>query len=199
MVTGASRGIGRATALAFARAGVSGLVLAARSASGLDAVEKEAYAVQPPGGELKVLKIPLDISNEQSVSNAARVVEETFGRLDVLVNNAGTLEKLALIGQSDPSTWWSTWEVNVKGTYLVTRAFLELLLGSNSGNGARGLEGRKIVVNLTSRGAQLVDQGASSYQVSACQARGAADIEANIIFLVDWKACHPALYRVSYL
>lgn len=141
-------------------------MVAARSASALDAVEKQAYAVHP-GGELKVLKLPLDISNEQSVLHAATLVRDTYGRLDVLVNNAASMERLALIGESDPSIWWSTWEINVKGTYLVTRAFLGLILGSGISNGAGELEGRKIVVNLSSRGAHLVDHGVSSYEVSA--------------------------------
>lgn len=162
LITGASRGLGRTMASAFARAGVSGLILAARSKSVLDSIEKEAHAVHP-GGELKVLKLSVNVADEQSVSDAARAVRESFDRLDVLVNNAGIREGLKSLEQSEPSTWWSTWEVNVKGTYLVTRAFLGMLL--KSGNGSGGLEGRKIVVNLTSGAAHLVIPGGSSYQV----------------------------------
>lgn len=160
LITGASRGLGRAMSLSYARAGISGLILAARSASSLDAVEKEARAVHP-GGELKVLKLSIDVADEKSVSEAARVVKETFDRLDVLVNNAGILESFKLVEESDPSTWWSVWEVNVKGTYLVTRAFLGMLLKSESG----GLEGRKTVVNVTSIGAFMISTGGSSYEV----------------------------------
>lgn len=166
MITGANRGLGRVMASAFARAGVSGLVLAARNASALETVEEEARAVHP-GGDLKIQKISVDVVDEIAVSNAARSVKDTFNRLDVLVNNAGILEKMAVIGKSDPDTWWKTWEVDVKGTYLVTRAFLELLL--ESGNGGVGdLEGRKIVVNLASIAANMVvADGGSAYHVCA--------------------------------
>lgn len=150
-------------ALAFARAGVSGLILAARSASTLDVVEKEAHAVHP-GGELKVLKLSVDVADEQSVADAARIVRASFERLDVLVNNAGIIEGVVPIVESNPSTWWSSWEVNVKGMYLVTRAFLGLLLQCGD-NGGGGLEGRKIVVNLTSMATHLISPGGSSYQV----------------------------------
>lgn len=150
-------------ALAFARAGVSGLILAARSASTLDVVEKDARAVHP-GGELKVLKLSVDVANEQSVVDAARIVKPSFDRLDVLVNNAGILEGVIPIVESNPSIWWSSWEVNVKGTYLVTRAFLGLLMESGN-NGSGGLEGRKIVVNLTSIATHFISPGGSSYQV----------------------------------
>lgn len=161
LITGASRGIGRAMALAFVRAGVSGLVLVARSISALDTVEKEAQAIEGRR-KLTVMKIAVDVANEQAVSDAAQAVKDRFGRLDVIVNNAAVLEKFALIGQSDPRTWWSTWEINVKGTYLVTHSFLDLLLGSG---GAGELLGRKIVVNLTSIGALLTTEGLSAYQV----------------------------------
>lgn len=146
--------------LSYARAGVSGLILAARSSTSLDAVEKEAQTIHPTG-YLKVLKLSIDVADEKSVSEAARAAEKAFDRLDVLVNNAGILENYKLVDESDPSTWWLTWEVNVKGTYLVTRAFLGMLLNS----GSDGLEGRKTVVNLSSIGAFMVSNGGSSYQV----------------------------------
>lgn len=194
LITGASRGLGRTMALAFARAGVSGLILAARSKSALDSIEEETHAVHP-GGELKVLKLSINVADEQSVSDAARVVRESFDRLDVLVNNAGIREGLKSIEQSEPSTWWSTWEVNVKGTYLITRAFLGMLLESGS-NGRRGPEGRKIIVNLTSGAAHLVIPGGSSYQ--AC----ASVIDEKVwgltmSVILDRKTCDPAPDRGS--
>lgn len=160
LITGASRGLGRAMALSYARAGVSGLILAARSASSLDAVETEARAAHP-GGELKVLKLSVDVADEKSVSEAALIVKESFDRLDVLVNNVGILEEFKFVEDSDPSTWWSVWEVNVKGTYLVTHAFLGMLLKSGSG----GLKGRNTVVNVSSIGAFMINKGGSSYEV----------------------------------
>lgn len=189
LITGASRGIGRTMASSYARAGVSGLVLVARSAGALDTAEKEVRAVHP-GGELKVLKLSVNVANEKSVSEAARAVKKTFDRLDVLVNNAGVLENFTLIGQSDPSAWWTTWEVNVKGTYLVTRVFLDLLLESSSG----GLEGRKTVVNVTSIGAHLTSEGGSAYQV--CAHLQTQYFELMVFASPDRQTRHPAPHRI---
>lgn len=177
-------------ALAFVRAGVSGLVLVARSISALNAVEQEAHTIRG-GRELNVIKLAVDVASDQAVSDAVQAVKTTFGRLDVLVNNAAILEKLALIGQSDPSVWWSTWEINVKGTYLVTRAFLDLLLESGR---AGGLEGRKIVVNLSSIGALLTSEGISAYQV--CITRRNNCVTLMIFPSLDGETRRFAFHRV---
>lgn len=63
----------------------------------------------------------------KSVSDAADKVEKTAGRLDVLVNNAGLID-MKLIKDSDPVKWWNVWEVNLKGPYLVAKAFLPVML-----------------------------------------------------------------------
>jgi NAD(P)-dependent dehydrogenase (short-subunit alcohol dehydrogenase family) len=76
----------------------------------------------------RVLKIKLEVSNPVLVSEAAAEVEKAVGRLDVLVNNAGVID-MTMIKDSNPETWWNVWEVNVKGPYLITRAFLPLMLG----------------------------------------------------------------------
>lgn len=99
----------------------------------------------------------LDVTDGASVDRAAATVSQAFGRLDVLVNNAGYLERRAKIGDSDPSEWWKAWSVNILGPYLVTRAFLPLLLTPT---------GSKIVVNLGSIAAHLLSTGGSAYQAS---------------------------------
>jgi len=73
-----------------------------------------------------------------------------------LINNAGYLEEFIPIIDSDPSEWWKTWEVNVRGIYYVTKAFLPLLLKG----------GDKTVVNLSSIGAHGLRPGASGYQTT---------------------------------
>ncbi|CCM04176.1 uncharacterized protein FIBRA_06338 [Fibroporia radiculosa] len=128
-ITGASKGIGRSMAIAFAQAGVSGLILAARS--DMSATKAAVEAAQRPGHQIKVLTVALDASNLAQVESAAAKVEETFGRVDILVNNAGYLGAYGLIGDSDPQEAWKAWSVNVLGTYAVTRAFLPLVLKSS--------------------------------------------------------------------
>lgn len=152
-ISGASRGIGCATAISYARAGASHIAIAARSS--LDEVEKSmrAVATQP----LTVLKLKVDVTDPNSVKEAARQTLEAFdGRLDVLINNAGALEPWVKIDESDPIAWWSTWEANVKGVYLLTREFLPAILKSDL----------KWIVNVTSVGSLLTMPTASSYQSS---------------------------------
>ena len=153
-ISGASKGIGRATAIAFAQAGASAIAIAARSS--LDAVEVAVLEAASTAGcpAPQVLKLMLDVSDEKSVASAASQTEKIFGHLDHLVNNAGRLEPWLPLADSDPTSWWNTWEVNVKGIYLMTRAFLPLLLKG----------GEKTIVNMSSIGAHFTKPGASAYQ-----------------------------------
>lgn len=97
--------------------------------SGLDASEEAVKKAAKDAGRTppKVLKLELDVTNPASVAQAAAEVETSAGRLDVLVNNAGLID-MTMIQDSDPETWWRVWEVNVKGPYLIARAFLPLML-----------------------------------------------------------------------
>jgi NAD(P)-dependent dehydrogenase (short-subunit alcohol dehydrogenase family) len=100
--------------------------------------------------------VHLDISSPSSVSAATSAIEKEFGNLDILLINAGILGTPALIGESDPDDWWKTWEINLKGPYLVTRSFLPLLL--------RG--GDKTIVTTSSVGAHLTSSMMSAYQTT---------------------------------
>ena len=103
-----------------------------------------------------MLQIKIDISNETSVESAAQLVEESFDQLDILVHNAGFFGAPAPIVDSAPSIWWKIWDINIHGPYLVTRAFLPLLLKG----------GDKQIVYVTSVGAWLTNPGLSAYQTS---------------------------------
>ncbi|KIH88411.1 NADP(+)-dependent dehydrogenase [Sporothrix brasiliensis 5110] len=157
-ITGASKGIGRETALSFASAGAAGIGIGARS--GLeDLLEPLAAAAKAAGkAPPQVVAVPLDVTDEDSVAAAAATVAKTFPRIDVLVNNAGFLEKRAKIGDSDPAEWWTTFNVNVRGPYLVTRAFLPQITSPKDGGGT--------IVNVSSIAAHLLSQGGSAYQTS---------------------------------
>ncbi|MCJ1337000.1 hypothetical protein MMC09_002279 [Bachmanniomyces sp. S44760] len=154
-ITGASKGIGRSTALSFARAGASGIALAARSSlsSLIDDMKTAAKDAGRP--EPKIHTYAMDVSDRAAIERIAAQVDKDFsGRLDILINNAGYLEEFVPITESDPDEWWKTWEVNLRGTYLVTRSFLPLMLKS----------GAKTIINMSSVGAHRTRPGASSYQ-----------------------------------
>ncbi|KAF7597226.1 hypothetical protein BBP40_008068 [Aspergillus hancockii] len=155
LITGASKGIGRATAISYARAGAANIIITARSGSGLDEVEQEIIAAAAATSSTpQVIKLQLEVSSETSVERAAEQIKQRCGHLDILINNAGCNEEWKPITESDPADWWKTWEVNLKGVYLMTRAFLPLLL--------RGSQ--QTIINMSSIGAHLTSRGASGYQ-----------------------------------
>ena len=156
LITGASKGIGRVTALSFAKAGASGIAILARS--DLSSLESELYDIAEKAGRSrpKVLSLTADQTNESQVAAAAEKVTSQFGRLDILINNAGYLETWKPIASSDVADWWKTFEVNVKGVYLMDRALIPLLLKG----------GDKTIIVVTSMGAHVVVPAGSAYQTT---------------------------------
>ena len=144
-------------ALSFAKAGASKIAVGARSDMSQLAKDVEAAAASATRSAPKVLLLKLDVTNEQSVEKAAAEVEKEFGKLDILVNNAGILGQFGMIADSNPQKWWQVLDVNVRGAYLVTRAFIPLLL--------KGTDD-KFIINVTSVGAHLANPSLSAYQVS---------------------------------
>ncbi|CAI7566114.1 unnamed protein product [Penicillium manginii] len=143
LITGASKGIGKATAISFATAGCSKILLLARS----DLTDVETA----------VHNAAVDVTSEESMRAAAETAADALGgSLDVLVNNAGYLDEWKPIAESKPSEWWRTWEVNIKGTYLAVHFFVPLLLKSET----------KTVINISSGGAHVIFPGASAYQTT---------------------------------
>jgi NAD(P)-dependent dehydrogenase (short-subunit alcohol dehydrogenase family) len=123
LITGAGRGIGRAVALALADAG-SKVVLGART---LRQVEDVASEVIGRGGE--ALAVHLDVTDPQSVDEFVATAMDRFGRVDVLVNNAGSNNgeengAVGPVGEINPSAWWTDIEVNLRGTFLCTHSVL---------------------------------------------------------------------------
>ncbi|KAI2633875.1 NAD(P)-binding protein [Xylaria nigripes] len=156
-IAGASKGIGRSTCIALAQSGCSKLAIGARSE--LLSLEREMVQAAIDAGKSapEVVSIHLDVASDVSVREAANKIEEAFGgSLDVLICNAGRLEPWVRVAESDPDEWWATYETNVKGTYLLNRYFIPLLLKSKT----------KTSILISSYGAMRTGPGASSYNSS---------------------------------
>ena len=134
VVTGASRGLGRAIAKEYAREGAK-VVACARlqSPTGLTGTVAETVAdILALGGE--ALEIPCDVSDEAQVSEMVRQTLERYGRIDVLVNNAGIMILGETILDIDPARWDQVVAANVRGPYLVTRAVLPVMMEQKRGS-----------------------------------------------------------------
>ena len=105
-VSGASRGVGKSIALSFAKAGASYIAIGARST--LSEVEKDVKQAAVDSGrkEPTVLCLKLEVSDVESVDNAAREIEKAFGKLDIVINNAAIFGDITNIADSDPDSWW---------------------------------------------------------------------------------------------
>lgn len=126
VVTGASRGFGRAIALGLADAGAD-VVLAARTESSL----KEAAAEIEAMGR-RALAVPADMGSKESVSNLAAKTIEVFGKVDILVNNAGLGSTLPFLKMTEED-WDRVLDVNLKGYFLATQAFGQHMFKAKSG------------------------------------------------------------------
>lgn len=126
IVTGAGRGLGRSMAHALVRAGAA-VTVAARTASELDRFVTESAAA---GG--RALACPTDITDEAAVRRMVHDTVETFGRVDILVNNSGIVSTTPLVDQS-AEDWDRVIATNLRGTYLATRAVGRHLLAQGSG------------------------------------------------------------------
>lgn len=117
MITGGGTGIGRAIALAFAREGASVTVASRR----LEKLSEVAAEVEKQGG--RALAMQCDVTNAKEIERAVRGTVERFGRLSVLVNNAGALHVSTVEGINEEE-WDHLMTVNLKGPFLVSRAVL---------------------------------------------------------------------------
>ena len=161
-LSGASQGIGQATAVAFARAGAAAVYITARSAQGLEETKSNVLKANP---DTKCEYSLCDVTDERQVKAAIADCVKKFGIIDVADANAGYLDKWSKIGESDPESWWRTWEVNIKGAYHVIRHAVPHLIDSAKRHSAKGRSGGYLIL-ISSVGAQLLTPGASDYQTS---------------------------------
>lgn len=126
VVTGSSSGLGRQMAIGFAGQGAN-LVLLARRKERLEELAKELEAKGT-----KVLTIQCDVTNTKQVNDAAELAEKTFGKVDVLVNCAGSAKNAGVLNMTDEE-WDFTMDVDLKSVFLVTRAFANIMKKRNYG------------------------------------------------------------------
>lgn len=126
IVTGASRGLGQAMALALAKAGCH----VALNARGADALKETSEAIHKLGR--KTVLIPGDVSDEAQVKSMVGAVQKAFGRIDILINNAGVWEGSYLVRLSK-TDWDKVLQVNMTGAFLVLRAVSKVMLKQKRG------------------------------------------------------------------
>ncbi len=128
LITGASRGIGEATARVFAAAGAR----VALMARGSDQITRIAAEIREEHG-VDALAVAGDVSRYGDVAAAVGAVTARFGGLDVLIGNAGVLDPIAHLAEADPEDWGRVIDINLKGVFHGMRAALPGMIAQGSG------------------------------------------------------------------
>jgi NAD(P)-dependent dehydrogenase (short-subunit alcohol dehydrogenase family) len=149
-VTGAGTGIGRATALAFARQGAS-VVVIGRSAQN---IEETARLIEEIGG--RALAVTCDVTRSEEVRNALDKTIETFGRLDFAFNNSGVEQEGAATAEIEEDEWNRIFDTNLRGVFLCMKYQIPLIL--QQGGGA--------IVNTSSGAGVIGIKGGAAYAAS---------------------------------
>ncbi len=150
LVTGASRGIGRATALNLAQQGASVVV---NYASSSDAAAEVVGEITAAGGS--AVAIQADVSQAEQVDKLIGETKDKFGRLDILVNNAG-ITRDGLILRMKPQEWQAVIDLNLTGVFLCTKAASKIMLKQRRGR----------IVNITSVAGQMGNPGQANYSAA---------------------------------
>ncbi|MGI9057102.1 MAG: SDR family NAD(P)-dependent oxidoreductase [Ktedonobacteraceae bacterium] len=165
IITGAGRGVGRATARLFAQAGAR-VVLFSRTAHHL---EEAVTEIKGEGGNAgNTLAVVGDVSREEDVQRLFQKTMEAFGRVDVLVNCAGIVAVRPFV-EMDVATWDAVLGVNLRGTFLCCRAAFRIMAAQQQG----------VIINLSSlSGVKGVEKfpGLSAYNVSKAGVAGLTEI-----------------------
>jgi NADP-dependent 3-hydroxy acid dehydrogenase YdfG len=149
IITGASSGIGEATAIALAAEGAK-VAIAARRGERLQALTER---IEANGG--KALPIVTDVTDQTQVNNLVQKVNAELGRVDILVNNAG-IAILGTIEAGNPADWRRSFDINVLGVLYATHAVLPLLKAQKSGH----------IVNISSVAGRTARAGVGVYNAT---------------------------------
>jgi 3-oxoacyl-[acyl-carrier protein] reductase len=150
IVTGASRGIGRAIALALAEQGAQVVV---NYASSSQAAEQVVAEITAAGGQ--AMAVVGDVSQADQVDALVKAAMDQWGRVDVLVNNAGITRDTLLL-RMNPDDWQAVIDLNLTGVFLCTRAVSKIMLKQRSGR----------IVNITSVAGQMGNPGQANYSAA---------------------------------
>lgn len=183
LITGASRGIGRAIALRFAAEG-AWVGLVARSAGGL---QETLRSVMSAGGRGEA--VTADVADIDAVTAAFEEIVARLGPADVLVNNAGISSEIGPMWEADPDHWWETVEVNLRGTFVCSRVILPSMVKRRAGR----------IINITSNAGAHRWPYFSSYSVSkAAVIKLTENLAAEARdFGITVFALHPGLVRAG--
>lgn len=150
IITGSSRGIGKAAALAIAAEGAKVVVNYARSS---DAADEVVAAIKALGGE--ALALQADVSKADQVDAMIKATMSAFGRIDVLVNNAGITRDTLLL-RMKPEDWQAVIDLNLTGVFLCTRAVSKIMLKQRSGR----------IINISSVAGLMGNPGQANYSAA---------------------------------
>ncbi len=150
IVTGGSRGIGKAAALALATQGAKVVVNYARSSDAAEAVVQE---ITEAGGQ--AISLQADVSQSEEVDNLIKQTLDKFGRIDVLVNNAG-ITKDTLLLRMKLEQWQAVIDLNLTGVFLCTKAVSKTMLKQRSGR----------IINIASVAGQMGNPGQANYSAA---------------------------------
>lgn len=149
LITGASSGIGQATARLFAMKGVRKLILCARRRDRLEALSTELSAYK----ELVVVPIAFDIRDHSAVSTALEPFQRDLDEVDVLINNAGLAKGFGSVHEGNLSDWETMIDTNVKGLLYITRIIAPRMVARRSGH----------IINVCSTAGKEVYPGGNVY------------------------------------
>lgn len=150
IVTGASKGIGRAIALAFGREGAN-IVATARSTDAIEAVAKQVRGFGPDA-----LAVTADLASESDINRIVKETAARFGHADILVNNAAIIHPRMTLVDMDPALWRAVIDVNLTGAALLSRAVLPGMIKGGYGK----------IINISSIGGRKGAAGRSAYRVT---------------------------------
>ncbi|OKH17891.1 3-oxoacyl-[acyl-carrier-protein] reductase [[Limnothrix rosea] IAM M-220] len=150
VITGASRGIGKATAIALASEGAKVVINYARSS---DAAEALVAEITEAGGE--AIALQADVSQADQVDNLIKQTLDQWGQIDILVNNAG-ITKDTLLMRMKPETWQAVIDLNLTGVFLCTKAVTKTMMKKRYGR----------IINITSVAGLMGNPGQANYSAA---------------------------------